>query len=181
MLSSKDNPPATFPAGPIDQIPGRWWVGHTKARAEKAFAWELHRAGTGYFLPMVERVSVSGGRKRKTLMPVFPGYVFFAGDEQTRYNALMTHRLCQVIAAADQDQLRRELSSLQVALENKAAFDPYPHAVVGRRCRVKSGPFMGVEGTIVRRDEVWKLVLQVSLLGQSVAMEVEPEMVEDVR
>ncbi len=178
MLKTSDNPPIISPSLPLEQIDGTWYVGHTKARFEKAFAWDLHRAGIAYFLPMVERITFSGGRKRKVMMPLFSSYVFFAGDAQARIRAMQTDRLCQVIAAEDQAKLRSELASLEIAMRNKASFDPYPHAVVGRRCRVKNGPFMGVEGTIVQREGLWKLVMQVSMLGQSVAMEVEPGMVE---
>ena len=178
MLSPAANPPIIFPDKPIVEIPGTWYVGHTKSRFEKTFAWDLQREGIAYFLPMIQRLTFSGGRKRKGMMPLFPGYVFFAGDEQTRVVALTTGRLCQVIPSADQKTLVREMDSLRLALEKKVALDPYPCAVVGRRCRIATGPFEGVEGTVVQRDGQWKLVLQVSMLGQSIAMQVEPGMVE---
>lgn len=180
MLSPKDNPPIASPDAPVSSFAGVWYVGHTKARFEKAFAWDLLRLHASYFLPMVERLTFSGGRKRKGLMPLFPGYVFFAGEEQTRYSALATDRLCQVIQVKDQATLVRELSSLQLALQSKAALDPYPYAVVGSRCRVAAGPFEGIEGTVVQREGLFRLVLQVGLLGQSVAMEIDPAAVEPI-
>ena len=162
----------------VSQIAGRWWVAHTKSRFEKAFAWDLLHMGIGYFLPLVERVKVSGGRKRNVLLPLFAGYVFFCGGEEHRYQAMKTNRLCQTIEVPDQQQLIEELGCLERGLAGKAELDPYPFAAVGRRCRVTAGPFQGLEGIVIRRNKRPLLVLQVSILGQGAAMEIDCDLVE---
>ncbi len=138
MLKLAENPPMRPPTcQTIRELAGPWWVAHTKARAEKAFAWDLVAAGISYFLPLVRHTSFSGGRKRLGMLPLFPSYVFFSGGEMERYRALTTHRLCQVIAVTDQAQLIAELASLERALDEGAAMTPlYAFAVKGRRCRV---------------------------------------------
>ena len=194
MLALSENPPAVWPedavvaesggpAGPRDAGPvrPRWWVGHTKARFEKAFAFDLLARRVPYFLPMVERVRMSGGRKRHVMAPLFGGYVFFRGTHQERYLALATNRLCQVIEAADQARLVRELAALQKAISGGAPLDPYPFAAVGRRCRVVAGPFQGLEGVVVRREagsRGARLVLEVGMLGQGAAMEIDADLLE---
>jgi hypothetical protein len=153
-------------------------VGHTKARCEKAFAFDLLARGVPYFLPMVETVRVSGGRKRRGMVPLFGGYVFFCGGDDERYAALATDRLCQVIEVADQGRLVRELSSLDKALAGRAPLDLYPFAAVGQRCRVVAGPFRGLEGIVVRRDGASRLVLEVRVLGQGASMEIDAALLE---
>jgi transcription antitermination factor NusG len=181
VLKLADNPPILAPgAQRIADLCGRWWLGHTKARAEKAFAFDLMGRGIGHFLPMVERVRMSGGRKRHAMMPLFPSYVFFCGDETTRYHAMTTDRLCQVIPIIDQPKIIEQLSHLELALAGKAQLDPYPFAVVGERCRVVSGPFQGIEGVVIQRTTVARLVLQVGILGQGAAMEIDAGLLEPV-
>ena len=162
----------------LRQLCGRWWVAHTKSRFEKAFAWDLLRHGIGYFLPMVERVRISGGRKRRVMAPLFPSYVFFCGNEADRYAALATDRLCQVLRVADQEVLIGELGDIERAMAGKAVMDPYPFAATGRRCRVKAGPFRGLEGVVVNRNKVARLVLQVGILGQGAAIEIDADLLE---
>src|SRR4051812_36328091 len=168
MLKLSDNPDLLYP--PVDDltaIQGKWWVAHTKARFEKAFAADLAAKNIPYFLPMVEKITFSGGRKRRGMMPLFAGYVFFAGSEQQRYEALLTDRLCQVIPARDQQQLVDELSGLHRMIASGLTIDLYPFAAVGRRCRVTQGPLMGVEGTIIHREHAApRLVLSITMLGQ---------------
>lgn len=167
-------------ADSLTRLPGRWWVGHTKARFEKAFAWDLLRRGIAYFLPMVERVRVSGGRKRHGLAPLFPSYVFFCGSPTDRYTAMTTNRLCQALAVPDQAGLISELAAIEKALAGKAKLDPYPFAVVGRRCYIKAGPFKGLEGVVVHRNKTARLVLQVSILGQGAALELDADLLVPV-
>jgi len=181
MLKVSDNPPILFPPdASIQSLADPWWVAHTKARCEKQFAWDLHRRTIPYFLPMVSHSIFSGGRKRRGMMPLFPSYVFFAGDDSARLAALVTDRLCQVIDVPDQQSLKRELAALHQAIESGMTIDPYPFAVVGSRCRVRGGPLRGVEGTIIRRDGVDRLVLEVHMLGRGALVEIAPELLEAI-
>jgi len=182
MLKLSDNPEILFPAESDDllSIPGTWFVGHTKARCEKAFATDLAARQIAYFLPMVQRITFSGGRKRRGMMPLFAGYVFFCGDESERHTALLTDRLARVIDVQDQKRLVKELAATHLVLRNKIALDPYPFAIVGQRVRIAHGALAGTEGVVVRRDGRERLVLQVTILGQGSAMEIPPELLEPV-
>jgi len=183
MLKLSDNPEILYPAEAdgVASIPGTWYVAQTKARCEKAFAGDLAARGIAYFLPMIERITFSGGRKRRGMMPLFANYVFFAAAGETdRHAALLTDRLARVIDVRDQGRLIKELASTHRVLKNKIALDPYPFAAVGRRVRVAHGALVGTEGVIVRRDGVEKLVLEVGILGQGAAMEIGPEFLEPI-
>lgn len=160
------------------QVSKQWWVAHTKGRFEKAFARDLHARGIGFFLPLVEQKRFSGGRKRRVHAPLFPSYVFFAGDEDDRYQALATNRLCQVIKVIDQQAMVCELMALEKALASKKTITRYPHVAVGKRCRVRAGALKGVEGTVIQFDRATHLVLQVSMLGQGASLTIEPELLE---
>jgi transcription antitermination factor NusG len=181
MLKLSDNPPVLHPAGKsLRDLPGRWWVAHTKPRSEKALAWDLVDRNVPYFLPMMLRTTFSGGRKRRGMIALFPGYLFICVSDTQRQAALMTNRVCRMIEVADQQTLLNELHALERALSEGAQFDLYPFAVVGQRCRIRTGPFEGIEGTIVSRDRLVKLVLQVSLLGCGAAMELDAGILDPV-
>jgi hypothetical protein len=182
MLRYDDNPPMLSPhIESVADVAGDWWVGHTKARCEKAFAFDLAARGISYFLPLVERIKISGGRKRKLKIPLFASYVFFSGDENARYAALTTDRLCAAIPVINREQFVGELASLEVALASNSQLDLYPFAAIGRRCRVRTGPLEGVIGTVIERENHKpRLVLQVSMLGAGAALEIEVDLLEPV-
>jgi transcriptional antiterminator RfaH len=181
MLKLADNPPMLFPpVGSIRELVGSWFVAHTKARNEKAFAWDLQRSQTSYFLPLIRRTIFSGSRRRTGLLPLFPSYVFLVGDDEARQAALKTDRVCSVIAVADQPQLLTELAAIERALSGGAQLDPTPFAIVGRRVRIARGPFKGIVGRIVRRDNITRLVMEVSILGRGAEMDIEADLLEEI-
>jgi len=182
MMKLSDNPPMLPPTvESLTELAGQWWVAHTKARFEKAFAWELHRRDIGYFLPMTERIRFYGGKKQPVLLPLFTSYVFFCGTEKDRYTTMTTNRLCQTIEVFDQEGLIEELTAVEKALLNKAILDVYPHLPVGSRCRITSGPMMGTEGVIVERKESKaRMVLDVTILGQGAVMEIDSDLLEPI-
>jgi len=181
VLKVSDNPPILTPdVDSLADLSGQWWVAHTKARNEKALAWDLLHRGVGYFLPMRERVFFSGGRRRRGLMPLFTSYVFLCGDGEDRLAALKTNRVCQTLDVADQACLIDELTAIEKALLGRATLEPFTGIAIGQRCRVVAGPFRDIEGVVVERGSRARLVLNVGLLGQGAAMEIEADLLESL-
>jgi len=179
MLKLEDNPPVLFPPeASLESIAGPWWVAHTRSRNEKSLAWFLQQWNIAYFLPLREKISHRKGRKYKTLLPLFSGYVFFSGTEQDRYRALTSNRIAQVIPVVDQAGLRSELLRIYRALQSGLPIDPHPYLKQGKRCRVKSGALMGLEGIVVRKKNHVRILLQVEILGQAAAVEIDADLLE---
>jgi transcription antitermination factor NusG len=181
MLKASQEPPMLPPGVPsTEQLSGRWWVGHTRSRFEKAFARELLARGVGYFLPLVERARVCGGKTRRILLPLFPSYVFFCGPEESRRIAMETNRLCRTIEVSDQETLRSQCAAIERALARGARLEPSGRLAPGRRCRVTAGPFRGVEGTVIRGNGRTSIVLEISALGVGASLDVEPDFLEPI-
>jgi transcription termination/antitermination protein NusG len=121
---------------------------------------------------------VVNGRKLTSSVPLFPGYVFLQGGLEDAYAAIATKRVCQLINVPDQGQFIDEMAQIRAALEVNGKLELYPFAVVGRRCRVVRGPFMGIEGMITDRLGPQRLVLQIGILGQGAALEIDIDLLE---
>lgn len=179
MLSLKDNPPllSASAASPAE-LQGTWWIAHTKARFEKAFAWDLIDLNIGYFLPMIERERIVSGKRRRGVYPLFSSYVFVCGDEESRSNAFRTGRIASAIPVRDQKLLISQLESLHRALIGDAQLELYSSLAVGTRCKITSGPMAGLEGVIIERGGTARIVLEISVLGQGAAFPVDADLLE---
>jgi transcription antitermination factor NusG len=179
MLLLEENPPLVPEwVGPLSEVSGDWWVGHTRSRAEKSFAREMLAQKVTYFLPMRQNVMVWGGRRRKVLVPLFQSYVFFAGTAEDREFALRTNRLAHVIPVRQKAQFIAELEAIRRALESGVMLDSYPAIAIGTHCRVIHGPLRGTEGVVIRKDGKTRLILQIRMLGQGASLEIGPENLE---
>jgi hypothetical protein len=151
---------------------GSWFIGHTKSRMEKAFAWDLARQGIMYFLPLVPWTDRWG---RKTKIPIFSGYVCFIGNAEERYSALATDRLCKVIEVVEQSRFIGSIIELQHRLLTDKRFGRSV-VKVGERVELKNGAMKGQKGVVLReRDN--QIVVGIEELGAA-EIECDPSAVE---
>ncbi|MCK5269229.1 MAG: hypothetical protein KAJ46_00535 [Sedimentisphaerales bacterium] len=181
MLKLSENPPIIYPNDvKIEEIEGQWRVAHTKSRNEKALAMALGKWEIPYFLPLTEKVTRRKQRVFKSLLPLFSGYVFFCGGQDQRHQAMTTNRIANIIEVTDQTKLITELSNIQAAMASGLPIDPHPHLKTGNRCRVIAGPLMGFEGIVIRKKNQTKILLEIDILGQAAAVEIDSELLERV-
>lgn len=152
---------------------GAWWLGHVRPRQEKVLAGELAARDIAYFLPTVHRKSITRGRTRTAEVPLFPGYIFICGSEVDRLTALKTNRLPAIHRVVEGECLRRQLKTLAELIAAGAPLVREARLMAGERVRIKSGPFRGVEGVILRRQGRMELLVAIDFLGQGASMEVE--------
>ena len=164
----------------VAALQGDWWVVHTKSRFEKALGFDLLAKDIAYYLPMVQRVKMSGGRKRRLMMPLFPSYLFLCGSDHDRYTAMTTKRVCQIIPVINRDEFVSEISAIEQALARDAYLEMCPLPPVGKRCRVKAGAFMGIEGTVVQHGQRSAIILHISILGRGASLEIDTDLIESV-
>ena len=177
----KENPPLQSPAElPLSEFGGSWFVAHTKPRQEKALAWDIFRSGGNYFLPMYEVIKRSRTRRWTSVLPLFTGYLFFCGSEQGRLRALETNRIANLIPVPDQAGFVAELTRIEQLLSGGMAVNPYPGLTKGSACRIRTGPLTGLEGRVERCKGQARFVVNVTILGQGAAVEIDADWLEPI-
>jgi len=142
-----------------------WGAVHTKPRCEKVVADFLGQRGVPHFLPLLPNPRSYGGRERTSLLPFFPGYLFYDAGSIPRREVFSSRRIVQVLEADRPEDLRSDLENLAAAL---AVHDRPRRAqffVPGAPVEVISGPMRGLQGTLVRAGEHDLLVVHVRFLG----------------
>lgn len=160
------------PAPPVD-TDARWWVLHTRPRAEKSLARQLLRRSLALFLPVYERRWRWKSRLQSSFVPLFPGYLFLFGDHQARLVGLETNLVVRAIPVEDQRQLHQDLASVYRLISSNAPLLPEEKLEPGMRVEITSGAFVGLEGTILRRRNRLRLQVEVHFLGRGVSVEIE--------
>ena len=179
-LAINENPPPCFPESLFGKQQnssknGNWWVARTKSRQEKALAWNLHKQGISYFLPLVPRPQKCRKRVRTSIIPLFSGYLFFKGDLDARYKALSSGKVAQVIEVEGQQTLARELQYLHQLTHSQAELTLCDFLTRGKKVAITDGPFAGMEGIIQKRKNKKRLVLQITSIRQAAAVEIDTD------
>ena len=157
----------------------RWYCLHTKPRQEKATARDLMVRKLAFYLPQVVREGrTPAGRKIRSIIPLFGGYLFLLGTEEHRIEAFRGNNLVNILEVADQEGLVRDLEQIRRMLASGAAVTPEPVAPVGGQVRIINGPLMGMLGTVVRRGPRDHFVAAVKTLGVGASVMLEDWQVE---
>jgi transcriptional antiterminator RfaH len=158
----------------------RWWVAYTKVHQEKALAEQLCGYGIPYYLPLVAKIAICHGRRFIRRVPVFSSYLFLFGTEQERVTALTTNRICQTLHVHDAERLSSDLRQLRCLIEQGVALTVESRLVSGARVRVRRGPLAGLEGTVLKRRGMTRLLVAVNFLQQGASAEIEDFLLEPV-
>jgi transcription antitermination factor NusG len=170
----------TQPAANGDD-PSRWWVLHTRPRAEKNMARQLLGRGLHFFLPLYQRQWRNKGRLFKSHNPLFPGYIFLRGDETGRVQALETNLVASCIPVSDQPRLHADLARVYRLMQSDASMIPEEHLFPGAPIEITSGPLAGLTGTVIRRGAQLRVFVEVQILQRGVSVEIESWMIEPAR
>lgn len=159
----------------------KWWALYTLPRREKDLMRRLRRMAVPFYGPMIKRRNRStGGRIRTSHVPLFPGYVFVHGVEEQRYQILTTNCVSRCLEVPDWEELVHDLRQIRQLIVSDAPLTPEALIESGMRVRIRSGPLMGLEGTVIRRRGAQRLLVVVHFLQQGASVELEDYQVERI-
>ncbi len=160
----------------------RWFAVYTRSRHEKVAQKELQKKGIETFLPLRTVVRQWSDRKKKIEEPLFKGYLFVRASLSQRFSVLNSVGVVRFVTlgAEPAEVPEKDIWAMQRFVEENIEMDPFPYLKIGERVYVKSGPFKGAEGFIVRKDRHCRLVISLDMLMQSVSVQIDQACVEPV-
>jgi transcription antitermination factor NusG len=158
----------------------RWYAVYTYPRHEKAVVGQLESKAVEAFLPTFTNESRWKDRSVRIQTPVFPRYVFTRINPSQRSTVLNAPGVIRMLSfngtpAPIDDS---EIEAVKLCLERGADLKPYRFLEVGDRVRVRSGVLEGLEGLISRCKNERRLIVPITLINQSVAIEVDVQLLE---
>ncbi len=152
-----------------------WYALQVKSRKEASTFLQLQGLGYECFLPTYKCKRQWSDRIKELDHPLFPGYLFCRFDFQNRRALVMAPGVIQIVGngrsplpVADD-----EINTLKLAVGSEAPRQPWPYIEVGERVRVNYGSLRGLEGILINLKGRHRVVLSISLLQRSVAVEVD--------
>jgi transcription antitermination factor NusG len=158
----------------------RWWAIYTKSRQEKSLARQLLGMEVPFYLPLIPKVSNIGGRRVKSLLPLFGGYLFMYANEEERVQALTTNRISQVWSAPESHELTNDLQQIRTLIDSGVPLTTEGRLAAGQRVRVTGGSLEGLEGVVVSRRGEDRLLVAVRFLQQGVSIQINDYMLEPI-
>jgi len=152
-----------------------WFALQIRSRWESTTAGLLRNKGLETLVPTYTTKRKWSDRLKLVEEPLFPGYVFCRFDVHNRLPVLVTPGVISVVGrgktpvALDDS----EILSIQAAIGSGIQMEPWPYVEVGERVRVKDDVLDGMEGILTSFKGNDRVVISVTLLRRSVALEID--------
>lgn len=152
-----------------------WFALVVRSQHEKIVASVLQDKGYEKFLPLYSIRRRWSDRMKRLMLPLFPGYVFCRFDLNNRLPILVTPGVLQIVGAgkAPLPVDGNEIAALRTIVTSGLQSEPWPYLKLGQRVRIAQGALEGVEGILTSVKKPFRLVVSVTLLQRSVAIEVD--------
>ncbi|MBN1664809.1 MAG: UpxY family transcription antiterminator [Deltaproteobacteria bacterium] len=158
-----------------------WYAVHTRSRHEDKVYAGLTNKSIHAFLPKIEVWSKRVDRRKKILVPMFPGYLFvelFSLDNETKLNVLKTGGVVRILGKAHgHDPIAvpdEKIDAISRLIKSKVEVQHFQYPKIGEPAKILSGPFSGIEGVVLSTDYEKELfVISIDLLQRSVAIKLE--------
>lgn len=153
----------------------RWYAIQTRTQHERVVAEAIADKGYEEFLPLFRRRKRVAGTIREVEEPMFPGYVFGRFDVTRRLPILVTPGVRGIVGsgkvpiAVDDG----EIEALRVVGRSGAETRPWPFLRIGQWVRIDHGAMQDLEGILVAVRKQHRLIVSVTLLERSVAVDID--------
>jgi transcription antitermination factor NusG len=156
-----------------------WFALYVRSRFERSVEGCLKGKGYSAFSPFYQTVRKRSGRSKLLDLPLFPGYVFCRFNPHKRLPILTTPGIVNILGPGNVPEPINlsEIRSVQAVADSGQPAQPWPFLNEGHRIRIEAGPLSGTEGTLLRVKNQLRLVVSITILQRSMAVELDQEVV----
>lgn len=153
---------------------GKWYVMYVKSRHEKKVNQLLQENEINSFLPIVKTVKQWSDRKKTTLKPLFPSYVFVNINSPFEFQkALSVDGACAYIRFGKEyaSATEKEINQIKLLVEDNDISDIEIDSKipkVGDIKQISYGPLDGLECKVLKVGNKNKIIVRINSLQQNI-------------
>jgi transcription antitermination factor NusG len=159
----------------IAGTPSPWFALQVQAKRELGVAAFLRGKGYDPFVPLYHCRKVWSDRIKVVDAPLFPGYMFCRLNLHHRLPVLTVPGVIRIIGRnrtpVPVDDA--EIDTIRTVVTSGLPSEPWPFLRTGDRVQIERGPLRGLEGILVESRGAHRLILSVTLVQRSVAVEID--------
>ena len=159
--------------------PGPWLALQTKPRSEQKIEYMLRQKGYESFTPMYRRKRRWSDRIVEIDSPLFPMYVFCRLNPGMQSKAISTPGVIRIVGFGGKPApvATEEIEALQLLSQSKYLREPWHYLPDGTAVLVETKPLTEIQKTICQDESKRRLVISITLLQRSVAIQLDDETV----
>ena len=159
-----------------------WFALQTRPKNERKVERLLKQKAYDCFVPIYRSKRKWSDRTVEIDFPLFPGYVFCRFNASALGKAISTQGVTRVVGfgGSPAEVAREEIDALRLLARTSLLREPWKYLPNGTQVLVETGPLAGIQGVIKADDNKKQLVISITLLQRSVAIQLDEDTVISV-
>ncbi len=153
----------------------KWHIAFTYSRCEKKVDERAKKQGLNTYLPLMVEERQWSDRIKRVETPLFLNYIFIKGTPREVESFRQIKEVVNFVYYNSKLATIRdsEIETIKKVVRGRNNFSAEPKLYkVGTNVKITKGPFVGVEGMLIRSNNKDKFVIQIETLGQSICVDV---------
>jgi transcriptional antiterminator RfaH len=152
-----------------------WYVIHTKPRNENKVFEQIISKDIEVFLPLIQTIRYWSDRKKKLMVPLFPGYIFVNTDEDERTKAISnTYGALRYVMYQKRPAVvsEKEITNIKLSLQAPEKIRIEEKSIMeGDLVEITGGIFRGLTGYIKEIRGHYKLIVNIIELNSTFSVQ----------
>lgn len=159
-----------------------WYAVYIRSRAEKKALLELQFKEIETFLPLTRKLRQWSDRKKWVEMPLIPGYLFVRISRKEYDTVLQTNYVVSYVRFEGKAAIipDRQIEYLKLLLKQENVTIEITRETLepGQLIEVIAGPFIGLQGKLIKIKGKSKVAIEMEQLGYSAMIEI---LIDDIK
>jgi len=155
-----------------------WYAVYVRSRHEKVVYQSLIEKNIECSLPLIKQTRQWSDRKKKVEVPLFRGYIFVHINlTADKFTVLQIEGVVKYIGVSGSPSVidKNQMYWLNSMIDLSDTIQHEEEIPLGDKVKVVTGPFKGLEGTVIQRKNKTRLVIVIDSIMQAASIEIDPE------
>jgi transcription antitermination factor NusG len=163
----------------MNNVTQEWFAVQVRTGREHVAAHHMRSRGYHVFLPCYTERRRWSDRFKDVECALFAGYVLCLIDGEVVAKLITSPGVIRVVSDGQRPAAipHEEIEAIRRLVETGMKVEPWQGLQAGQRVRIDRGPLRGIDGVVLSVKGRHRLIVSISVLKRSVAVELDPDCV----
>jgi len=161
----------------------RWYAIYVRSNHERKVYDSILHLGIEVYLPLMKTIRIWADRKKRSMIPLIPGYVFVNLDPLDLSKIYGIRGMVRFVSSNGVPLTipEKQIDAVKRMLSGNLQIEHISIYTTGEKVEITSGPLRGLKGTIQQLGRKTRFIIAIDIISRFLAVEINPIFIKKLR